>query len=65
MEAATAFGVAYSVDGKTMSSLLGLGFDIEEASGQKHRLLPVPAVFIGSNERYRSEADKTQVCDLN
>ena len=50
MEVATAFGVAYSVDDKTMSALLGFGFDIEEASGQKHHLLPVPAVFIASTE---------------
>lgn len=50
MKAATAFGVAYSVDEKTMSALLGFGFDIEEASGQKHHLLPVPAVFIASTD---------------
>lgn len=50
MEAAIAFGVAYAVDEKTLSALLGFGFDIEEASGHKHHLLPVPAVFIASTD---------------
>lgn len=40
------FGVAYRVDDGTLKQLQQYGIDIEAASGEKHRLLPVPAVFL-------------------
>jgi peroxiredoxin len=43
---ARALGIAYHVDDKTFEMLMGYNFDIEEASGEKHHLLPVPSVFI-------------------
>ncbi len=45
-EAARAFGVAFRVDNETFERLHGFGIDIEKASGQTHRMLPVPAVFL-------------------
>ena len=51
MEAARAFGVAYRVDEPTMSALGKFGVNLEEASGEKHHLLPVPAVFLISSKR--------------
>jgi peroxiredoxin len=50
MVAARAFGVAYQVDAPTLATLAKFGMDLEEASGEKHHLLPVPAVFfVGKN----------------
>jgi peroxiredoxin len=46
MMAAKAFGVAYSVDETTLQQLREYNIDLEEASGEKHHLLPVPAVFL-------------------
>ncbi|MCC5805006.1 MAG: redoxin domain-containing protein [Opitutales bacterium] len=46
MEAAKAFGVAFRVDDEGFERLLGFGIDLEASSGQTHRLLPVPAVFL-------------------
>lgn len=46
MEAAKAFGVAFRLDDETFERLHSFGIDIEKASGEKHRLLPVPAVFL-------------------
>jgi peroxiredoxin len=46
MTAAQAFGVAYKVDSSTLKQLKEYGVDLEEASGEKHHQLPVPAVFI-------------------
>jgi peroxiredoxin len=44
--AAEAMGVAYRVSDELVEKLISLGIDIEEASGKKHHMLPVPAVFI-------------------
>lgn len=44
--AARAFGLAFTVDDDTHERLLGFGIDLEEASGEKHRQLPVPAIYI-------------------
>jgi len=44
--AARAFGLAFTVDDDTHERLLGFGIDLEEASGEDHRQLPVPAVFV-------------------
>jgi peroxiredoxin len=46
MNAAKAFGVAYQVAGSTVKKYQENGIDLEEASGENHQLLPVPAVFI-------------------
>lgn len=46
MTAATAFGIAFTLNEKRYREYLGLGADLEEASGEKHHLLPVPSVFI-------------------
>jgi len=46
LAAARALGVAFQVDAKTFEKLKGFGFDIEEASGETHRLLPVPTVLV-------------------
>jgi peroxiredoxin len=46
MEGARAFGVAYQVDALTLAALTKYGVNLEEASGEKHHLLPVPAVFV-------------------
>lgn len=37
---------AFRVDDKTYQRLLQHDIDLEEASGKKHHLLPVPSVFI-------------------
>lgn len=44
--AAQAFGLAFRVDSESYQRLLGFGINLEEASGQDHHLLPVPAVFL-------------------
>ncbi len=46
MTASTAFGIAYKVDDAMLKQLAGFGIDLEEASGETHHLLPVPAVFL-------------------
>ncbi len=46
MSAARAFRIAYKVDDATLKQLLDHGIDLEEASGEKHHQLPVPAVFV-------------------
>ncbi len=52
MAAARAFGVAFRVDNATVEAYKGYGIDLEDASGETHHLLPVPAVFvIGSDAR--------------
>lgn len=46
MTAARAFGIAFTLDAKTLEQYKGYGVDLEEASGEKHHALPVPSVFI-------------------
>lgn len=46
MTAACSFGIAFKVDKKAIKKYKGYGIDLESASGEKHHLLPVPAVFI-------------------
>ncbi len=41
-----AFGIAYRVDAATLGKYRGYGIDLEQASGEKHHALPVPAVYI-------------------
>jgi peroxiredoxin len=44
--AARAFGIAFKVEAEYIHKLLDFGMDLEKASGKKHHILPVPAVFI-------------------
>ncbi len=44
--AAKAFGIAFRVDAQTRELYTEYGIDLEEASGESHHLLPVPAVFL-------------------
>ena len=46
MKAAKAFGLAFKIDNPTYRRYQDYGIDLEEASGKKHHLLPVPAVFV-------------------
>ena len=46
MTAAQALGLAFKVDDKTVERYKKLGIDLEEASGEKHHILPVPAAFV-------------------
>jgi peroxiredoxin len=47
METAKKFGIAYKLSDELYNMFREkLGADIEKASGRKHRILPVPAVFI-------------------
>ncbi len=46
MRTARDYGVAYRVDPATVARYLQHGIDLEAASGAKHHMLPVPAVFI-------------------
>lgn len=45
-QATTAFGLAYKVNDAMFERLKGFGMSLEEASGQTHHILPVPAAFI-------------------
>lgn len=46
MEASNAFGIAFRVDDDTFQRYKSNGLDLEERSGETHRQLPVPAVFL-------------------
>lgn len=46
METAQAFGIAFEVDKPMIELLTSYKIDIEDASGEKHHLLPVPSVFL-------------------
>jgi len=46
MAAARSFRVAYKLGDATVAELKKYSMDVEEASGQKHHMLPVPAVFL-------------------
>jgi len=46
MAAAKAFGIAFEVDKPMLEKLASYNIDIEDASGEKHHLLPVPSVFL-------------------
>jgi peroxiredoxin len=46
MAVARSFGVAYTLDDQTLAELKKYNIDVEDASGQKHHMLPVPAVFL-------------------
>lgn len=46
MKAARAFGIAFKVDEETFKRNKNFDRDLEDASGEKHHLLPVPAAYI-------------------
>jgi peroxiredoxin len=46
MAAAINFGIAFRLDEKTIKGYESYGIDLNEASGESHQLLPVPAVFV-------------------
>jgi peroxiredoxin len=46
MAVARSFRVAYTLDDQTLAELKKYNIDVEEASGQNHHMLPVPAVFL-------------------
>jgi peroxiredoxin len=46
ISATRAFGLAFRVDDETVERYKGLAIDLEEASGEEHHVLPVPATFI-------------------
>ena len=46
MQAAISMGLAFKLDDETVTVLKGYGIDLEDAMGEKHHLLPVPAVFL-------------------
>ena len=46
--AATAFGIAFKVDDKTVEKYKGYGINLDVASGNDHHILPHPAVFIAN-----------------
>jgi peroxiredoxin len=46
MAVARSFRVAYTLDDQTFAELKKCNIDVEDASGQKHHMLPVPAVFL-------------------
>lgn len=49
-EASTEFGLAFKVADDYNKMLLSHNMNLEEASGEKHHILPVPAVFIVDQE---------------
>ncbi len=50
MQAASAFGIAFTVDDATLEMYKGYGLDLEDASGESHHVLPVPSVFIAGTD---------------
>jgi len=46
MQAARAFNIAFRLDDATYKQYQAYGIDLEDASGETHHQLPVPAVFI-------------------
>jgi peroxiredoxin len=45
-EAITGFGLAWQYSEEMREQYKGYGIDLEDASGQKHHILPVPAVYL-------------------
>jgi hypothetical protein len=46
LHAARAFGLAWQLSPDEVRKLAGFGIDLEDASGETHHQLPVPAVFL-------------------
>ena len=58
MEAASGFGLTWRVGDDTLKIFQQYNIDLEEASGESHHLLPVPAVYI-LDARYTLRRDAT------
>lgn len=50
MKASKAFGIAYQVDPETVENYRQNGMDLVERSGEDHKMLPVPAVFLANSQ---------------
>ena len=50
MVASRAFGIAFKLDDEMLERFKKFGIDLEEASGETHHLLPVPSVFLVSEQ---------------
>ena len=50
MEASSGFGLTFKVSDETRDRYARYSIDLEDASGETHHLLPVPAVFILDTE---------------
>ena len=50
MTAAMAFGIAYTLDEQTLEQYKKYNINLEEASGEKHHMLPVPSIFITTTD---------------
>jgi peroxiredoxin len=46
MQASSALGIAFRNDAGTIARMKEYGIDLEQASGETHHALPVPAVFV-------------------
>ncbi len=46
MQGAKALGIAWQVSDKVLKKYREYGIDLEQASGEKHHILPVPAAFV-------------------
>ena len=46
MAGAKALGIAWHVNDSMRNKLKGFGIDLEQASGENHHILPVPAAFV-------------------
>ncbi len=46
MKAARAFGIAFKVNAETLEKFKSYGINLDEASGQSHHMLPVPAAYV-------------------
>lgn len=56
MAGAKGFGIAFKVDDATIEKYKEYGIDLYSASGERHNLLPVPAIFVvGTDEVIKFE----------
>ncbi len=46
IQAIEGFGIGFKLDASTLEKYAGYGIDLEKSSGEKHHVLPVPAVFV-------------------
>jgi peroxiredoxin len=46
IQAIEGFGIGFKLDAATLEKYAGYGIDLEKSSGEKHHVLPVPAVFV-------------------
>jgi peroxiredoxin len=71
LDAIGKFGLAFKVDDATVTKYKGFGIDLEQASGQDHHALPIPAIYVvgtdgvitfaHSNPDYRQRLDAKEL----